>query len=136
MDVMIPLQKPDFQILKWSEDDIKSTSTAARLLASPLETGSCLHKDLQRIYLTAVKSQSKKNSSASDEMRATDTEGEKPLAASNAIFDEDGYEPMTSGEVSSREELLSPGADNVGGEDSCPLNSEKKDNDSISDGYV
>ena len=44
------LQNPDFQILKWNEEEEKSLSEEARTLGGPLEAGNLLHKDLQNFY--------------------------------------------------------------------------------------
>ena len=52
LDITIPLQKPDFQILKWSSEDMKVYSEKTRTLGTPLKHGQPLHKDLQRTYLT------------------------------------------------------------------------------------
>ena len=49
---MVPIQKPDFQILKWSSEEVNSYSEQARTLGVPLEAGHQLHRDLQRTYLT------------------------------------------------------------------------------------
>jgi hypothetical protein len=46
---MVPLQKPDFQILKWSNTHVRSE---AKTLGAPLQNGLSLHVDLQRTYLT------------------------------------------------------------------------------------
>ena len=50
MDITTFLQKPDFQILKWGEEEIKSLSEEARTLGQPLEAGNQLYKDLQNTY--------------------------------------------------------------------------------------
>ena len=49
---MVPIQKPDFQILKWSSEEVNSYSERARTLGAPLDVGHQLHRDLQRTYLT------------------------------------------------------------------------------------
>ena len=46
-DIMIPLQKPDFQILKWSDNEGEGE---ALTLGAPLEKGRHLYRDLQRTY--------------------------------------------------------------------------------------
>ena len=83
VDIMIPLQKPDFQILKWSEDDFASSSAASRTLGAPLEAGLALHRDLQRTYLTAAKPHSRKDSKTAEKAGGEEKE----------LFqeDEDGY---------------------------------------------
>ena len=55
MDVLIPLQKPDFQLLKWSSEELVSYSEEARTLGATLEAGHQLHKDLQTKYQVANK---------------------------------------------------------------------------------
>ena len=52
LDIMVPIQKPDFQILKWSSEEVNSYSEHARTLGAPLDAGHQLHRDLQRTYLT------------------------------------------------------------------------------------
>ena len=55
-DIMIPLQKPDFQILKWSDKEGKGE---ALTLGAPLEKGHHLYRDLQREYLIQNQDKSK-----------------------------------------------------------------------------
>ena len=52
LDIMVPIQKPDFQVLKWSSEEVNSYSERARTLGAPLDAGLQLHRDLQRTYLT------------------------------------------------------------------------------------
>ena len=52
LDIMVPIQKPDFQVLKWSSEEVNSYSECARTLGAPLDAGLQLHRDLQRTYLT------------------------------------------------------------------------------------
>ena len=50
-EIVVSLQQPDFQILKWSSADEAKYSKAARTLGSPIEKGHGLHPELQRSYL-------------------------------------------------------------------------------------
>ena len=45
------LQRPDFQILKWSASDEAKFSKSARTLANPIEKGRGLYPELQKRYL-------------------------------------------------------------------------------------
>ena len=45
------LQRPDFQILKWSTSDEAQYSKSARTLANPIEKGRGLYPELQKMYL-------------------------------------------------------------------------------------
>ena len=48
---LVSLQQPDFQILKWSEEDLAiCDSENAKVLGSPVDNGFCLYKDLQSAY--------------------------------------------------------------------------------------
>jgi hypothetical protein len=51
---MIPLQKPDFQILQWSSKDVSSSSAEAMILGAPLQDSFSLYEDLQKAYLTTT----------------------------------------------------------------------------------
>ena len=62
---MIPLQKPDFQILKWDDKDPSSSDGKAKILGVPLQEGLPLHKDLQRTYLPRAEAQQKGKKDAS-----------------------------------------------------------------------
>jgi hypothetical protein len=53
-DVMMPLQKPDFQILRWESEDASSSAAEATILGAPLQDGFHLYKDLQKTYLSAT----------------------------------------------------------------------------------
>ena len=64
-DIMIPLQKPDFQILKWDDKDSSSSDGKAKILGAPLQEGLPLHKDLQRTYLPRAEAQQKEKKDAS-----------------------------------------------------------------------
>ena len=50
-DVAVELQRPDFQILKWSTSDEAQYSKSARTLANPIEKGRGLYPELQKMYL-------------------------------------------------------------------------------------
>ena len=50
MEITTLLQKPDFQVLKWSREDWTTCSEEARTLGAALETGTQLHKDLQKMH--------------------------------------------------------------------------------------
>ena len=50
-DIMQELQKSDFHIVKWSEEDIKTYSQKTRTLGAPLQLGKELYTDLQATYL-------------------------------------------------------------------------------------
>ena len=98
---MIPLQKPDFQVLKWSEHDTKSGSVFSRALGATLEAGLHLYRDLQRTYLTAAQ-EDKTTSEVKGGVKKGATEDEKHLLGAG----NDGYED----DVSKRgdEEKISP----------------------------
>lgn len=50
-DIAVELQRPDFQILKWSSSDEAQYSKPARTLANPIEKGRGLYPELQKMYL-------------------------------------------------------------------------------------
>ena len=53
--MVVSLQHPDFQVLKWTQKDIDTIDNEnARVLGSPLEAGYCLYHDLQSKYKKAV----------------------------------------------------------------------------------
>ena len=60
-EVVVSLQQPDFQILKWSSADEAKYSKAARTLGSPIEKGHGLHPELQRSYLRKGSADSSSN---------------------------------------------------------------------------
>ena len=61
-DILVSLQQPDFQILKWSSADEAKYSKAARTLGSPIEKRHGLHPELQRSYLRKGSADSSSNS--------------------------------------------------------------------------
>ena len=50
-DFIIELQRPDFKILKWSENDKAISSEKAMTLGAPIEEGASLFEDLQYTYM-------------------------------------------------------------------------------------
>ena len=85
---MIPLQKPDFQVLKWSSKELANGSKGSRTLGAPLEAGHRLHMDLQRKHFnTNTRTDLKCNGSGpqhSPKQNSTST--------SAAASEDDGYE--------------------------------------------
>ncbi len=53
MDITAQLQKPDYQVLKWSEEaGVHSCSSSeAKVIGATLEAGCHLHQDLQKAYI-------------------------------------------------------------------------------------
>ena len=83
---MIPLQKPDFQVLKWSSEELANGSKGSRTLGAPLEAGHRLHMDLQRKYFnTDTRTDSKCNGSGTQQSL-------KQNGTSAAASKDDGYE--------------------------------------------
>ena len=50
-DVLLVLQRPDFQLLNWLPDDVATYSEQARTLGAPVEAGEELYTELQKTYL-------------------------------------------------------------------------------------
>ena len=50
-DIVVSLQLPDFQILKWSPSDEAKYSQAAKTLGEDIEMGQDLYPELQKKYL-------------------------------------------------------------------------------------
>ena len=48
--MLLLLQRPDFQLLKWSEEDEATFSKKSRTLGGPLEDGEELYTELQNAY--------------------------------------------------------------------------------------
>lgn len=95
---MVPLQKPDFQILQWSVEDVSSSTDEAKILGAPLQKGIPLHKDLQRTYLTDarnhVKDELKIENVSHEEKDGMQQEGSTLQAKEvlhNNSEEEDGY---------------------------------------------
>ena len=93
---MVPIQKPDFQILKWSSEEVNSYSERARTLGAPLDVGHQLHRDLQRTYLTLESPEVSKEivSSSKDEETSILTNEQQSDIKLNKIEDDntsDGY---------------------------------------------
>lgn len=49
-DMVVLLQRPDFQLLWWSEEDKVSYSEKARTLGGPVEDGEEMYMELQKTY--------------------------------------------------------------------------------------
>ena len=49
-DLLLLLQRPDFQLLRWSEEDVATFSKKARVLGGPLEDGEELYTELQTVF--------------------------------------------------------------------------------------
>ena len=48
--MVVLLQRPDFQLLWWSEEDKVSYSEKARTLGGPVEDGEEMYMELQKMY--------------------------------------------------------------------------------------
>ena len=55
-DLMLLLQLPDFQLLRWSEEDETTFSKKARVLGGPLKDGEELYTELQTIFSKSASS--------------------------------------------------------------------------------
>ena len=49
-DMVVLLQRPDFQLLWWSEEDKMAYSEKARTLGGPVEDGEEMYTELQKTY--------------------------------------------------------------------------------------
>ena len=49
-DLLLLLQRPDFQLLRWSEEDEATFSKKARTLGGPLKDGEELYTELQTVF--------------------------------------------------------------------------------------
>ena len=49
-EILLALQRPDFQLLKWTSEDEASYSEEARTVGSPIEAGEELYAELQQMY--------------------------------------------------------------------------------------
>ena len=49
-DVVVLLQRPDFQLLWWSEEDKTAYNEKARALGGPVEDGEEMYTELQKTY--------------------------------------------------------------------------------------
>ena len=81
---MIPLQKPDFQILRWSKKDSSSSNDKAKVLGAPLQKGLSLHKDLQRTYLARAE---ENNNTRKLRLKTSDEEEDLKVKSSMPIED-------------------------------------------------
>ena len=108
-DVNTRVQKPDFTFLKWSQEEISLYNKASRTLGTPLENGQCLHKDLQRKYLTSSDENSTGNENNTNKIVHNDTmlkggnkgrldgnsaKPEKPEASNNDVLNKDIHNPL------------------------------------------
>ena len=66
--IVTGLQRPDFIYMKWSPKETSLYSEASRTLGKPVENGQCLHKDLQRKYLTSADENSTGNENNSNKI--------------------------------------------------------------------
>ena len=83
-DIAVGLQRPDYQILKWSADEIARYDVATRTLGSPLTKGCSLHLNLQRKYLIT--------SNEADEAQSTSAPEPAVVIKTNTTEDDDsGY---------------------------------------------
>ena len=103
---MIPLQKPDFQILRWSKNlDSSSSNDKAKVLGAPLQKGLPLHKDLQRTYLARAE---ENNNTSKLRLKTRDEEIEKgreeDLKVKSSMPIEDEYNGYAVAYVAEREE--------------------------------
>ena len=48
--MLLLLQRPDFQLLSWSEEDVATFSKKARTLGGPLDDGKELYIELQNAF--------------------------------------------------------------------------------------
>ena len=51
-EILLVLQRPDFQLLRWSPEDKEAYSEQARTLGGPLEDGKELYNEMQTVYAT------------------------------------------------------------------------------------
>ena len=86
---MIPLQKPDFQVLKWSDNEGEGE---ALTLGAPLAKGHHLHSDLQRKYLTQNQRASKDEKSRGETTAERKEGGVSADPESEKEQNEGGYE--------------------------------------------
>ena len=70
---MVSIQQPDFQILKWTQDDENKYSKLARTLGAPIEKGSRLYMDLQRLYIVKEEEKVKDKNERTDVPVKTNT---------------------------------------------------------------
>jgi hypothetical protein len=83
-DVMMPLQKPDFQILRWESEDASSSAAEATILGALLQDGFHLYEDLQKTYLstTGAHGELEVNVVGEDVCRTSEGVSESALAVS------------------------------------------------------
>ena len=51
-DTLMALQRPDYQLLKWTLEDEAAYSEEARTIGSPIEAGQELYADMQHVYMS------------------------------------------------------------------------------------
>ena len=51
-DTLLALQRPDFQVLKWTCEEVAAYSKEARTIGSPIEAGQELYTDIQHVYVS------------------------------------------------------------------------------------
>ena len=52
--MLLLLQRPDFQLLSWSEEDEAKFSKKARTLGGPLEDGEELYTELKKMLISSL----------------------------------------------------------------------------------
>ena len=102
-DIVVSLQQPDFQILKWSSADEAKYSKAARTLGSAIEKGHGLHPELQRSYLGKGSADGPSNPLVEMGTTSITQEKEAPCKESSKLPDvryvlDDGYDILTMSE--------------------------------------
>ena len=112
------LQRPDFQILKWSASDEAHYSKSARTLANPIEDGRGLYTELQKIY-------QRKN------VKDQPASSLKTLGPDDTTFDEfeEAARPATVRKSTSTTGLISPARSPV------KIDQEYTDSYEYTDGY-
>ena len=53
-DTLLALQRPDFQVLKWTCEEVAAYSEEARTIGSPIEAGLELYTDIQHTYESQI----------------------------------------------------------------------------------
>ena len=97
MDIMIPLQRPDFRILNWTSEEITMYSKEARTLGEALDTDR-LHMDLQRIYISNMNRNSEKKQKTDKQQSRTPKNSDHGLEIKSLVVERkddpesDGYE--------------------------------------------
>lgn len=50
--IVVTLTQPEFQILRWADEDVSKYSTVARTLGTSLQEGHILYENLQNSYMS------------------------------------------------------------------------------------